>query len=62
MTDRIERVCGGAENPARDIPSATPRMFAADEKMRIVLEGLRGVVLIDHPIADMAIETRLGGN
>ena len=42
MTDRIERHPGSAEKTVRDIRRATRRKFSAEEKIRIVLEGLRG--------------------
>jgi transposase len=42
MTDRNERRSGSAEKTVRDIRRATRRKFSAEEKIRIVLEGLRG--------------------
>ena len=42
MTDRNERHPGSAEKAVRDIRRATRRKFSAEEKIRIVLEGLRG--------------------
>ena len=42
MTDRNERRPGSAEKTVRDIRRATRRKFSAEEKIRIVLEGLRG--------------------
>ncbi len=42
MTDRIERRPGSADKTVRDIRRATRRKFSAEEKIRIVLEGLRG--------------------
>ena len=42
MTDRNERRAGSAEKTVRDIRRATRRKFSAEEKIRIVLEGLRG--------------------
>mgnify|MGYP001825451401 CR=1 FL=1 len=42
MTDRNERRPGSAEKTVRDIRRATRRRFSAEEKIRIVLEGLRG--------------------
>lgn len=42
MTDRNERRLGSADNTVRDIRRATRRKFSAEEKIRIVLEGLRG--------------------
>ena len=42
MTDRNERRPGSADKTVRDIRRATRRKFPAEEKIRIVLEGLRG--------------------
>jgi transposase len=42
MTDRNGRQADGAEKLVRDIRRATRRKFSAEEKIRIVLEGLRG--------------------
>ena len=42
MTDRNGRKPDGAEKLVRDIRRATRRQYAAEEKIRIVLEGLRG--------------------
>lgn len=42
MTDRNERRPGSADRTVRDIRRATRRKFSAEEKIRIVLEGLRG--------------------
>jgi len=42
MTDRKERRPGSADKTVRDIRRATRRKFSAEEKIRIVLEGLRG--------------------
>ncbi len=33
---------GGAEKTIRDIRRATRRLYSAEEKIRIVLDGLRG--------------------
>jgi transposase len=46
MTDRDGRKPDGAEKLVRDIRRATRRQYAAEEKIRIVLEGLRGEVSI----------------
>ena len=46
MTDRIGRKPDGAEKFVRDIRRATRRQYSAEEKIRIVLEGLRGEVSI----------------
>ncbi len=42
MTDRKERPSGQPDKTVRDIRSAMRRKFSAEEKIRIVLEGLRG--------------------
>ena len=42
MTDRNERRPVSADKTVRDIHRATRRKFLAEEKIRIVLEGLRG--------------------
>ena len=42
MTDRNERRLGSADKTVRDTRRATRRKFSAEEKIRIVLEGLRG--------------------
>ena len=42
MTDRNGRKPDGAEKLVRDIRRATRRHYSAEEKIRIVLEGLRG--------------------
>ena len=42
MTDRNERRPGSADKTVRDIRRATRRKFSAEEKICIVLEGLRG--------------------
>ena len=42
MTDRNERRPGSAAKTVRDIRRATRRKFSAEEKICIVLEGLRG--------------------
>src|SRR5580765_2922663 len=46
MTDRTGRKPDGAEKLVRDIRRATRRQYSAEEKIRIVLEGLRGEVSI----------------
>jgi transposase len=46
MTDRTGRQPDGAERLVRDIRRATRRKFSAEEKIRIVLEGLRGEMSI----------------
>ena len=40
MTDRNERCPGSADKSVRDIRRVTRRKFSAEEKIRIVLEGL----------------------
>src|SRR5260370_39174056 len=42
MTDRNGRQPDGAEKLVRDIRRATRCKFSAEEKIRIVLEGVRG--------------------
>jgi transposase len=42
MTQRDKQAPEGAEKTVRDIRRATRRQFSAEEKIRIVLEGLRG--------------------
>ncbi len=42
MTDRKERRPGNAEKTVRAIHRATRRKFSVEEKIRIVLDGLRG--------------------
>lgn len=42
MRQRNDRTPEGAEKTVRDIRRATRRQFSAEEKIRIVLEGLRG--------------------
>ena len=42
MTNRDKRRPDSAEKTVRDIRRATRRRFSAEEKIRIVLEGLRG--------------------
>ena len=49
MTDRNERRPGSADKTVRDIRRATRRKFSAEEKIRIVLEGLRG----EYSIAEL---------
>jgi len=46
MTYRNGRKPDGAEKLVRDIRRATRRQYSAEEKIRIVLEGLRGEVSI----------------
>src|SRR5262249_23642675 len=42
MSDKTGRQPDGAEKLVRDIRRATRRHFSAEDKIRIVLEGLRG--------------------
>ena len=42
MTERDRRYTDSPEKTVRDIRRATRRKFSAEEKIRIVLEGLRG--------------------
>ncbi len=46
MTDGNGRKPDGAEKLVRDIRRATRRQYSAEEKIRIVLEGLRGELSI----------------
>lgn len=55
MTNRNTQK-GSAEKTVRDIRRATRKRYSAEEKIRIVLEGLRGevgiaiyVATLDHP-------------
>ena len=50
MTNREGRRPDSAEKTVRDIRRATRRKFSAEEKIRIVLEGLRG----EETIAEIA--------
>jgi len=43
MRQRDDRAPESAEKTVRDIRRATRRHFSAEEKIRIVLEGLRGL-------------------
>ena len=49
MRQRDDRTPVSAEKTVRDIRRATRRQFSAEEKIRIVLEGLRG----EDSIADL---------
>ncbi len=42
MRQKRETGTGSAEQTVRDIRRATRRQYSAEEKIRIVLEGLRG--------------------
>jgi transposase-like protein len=46
MRQSSKRIPDGAEKTVRDIRRATRRRHSAEEKIRIVLEGLRGEVSI----------------
>ena len=46
-----------AEDPIRDIRRATRRHFSAEEKIRIVLEGLRGEESIAEGIVTSTVFT-----
>lgn len=46
MRQASERVPDGAEKTVRNIRRATHRYHSAEEKIHIVLEGLRGAVSI----------------
>jgi transposase len=42
MRSKVERHSEDAEKAVRDIPCATRRQYSAEEKVRIVIAGLRG--------------------
>ena len=46
MRQRDDRTPESAEKTVRDIRRATRRQFSAEEKIRIVLDGLRGEISI----------------
>ena len=46
MRHSSKRVADSAEKTVRDIRRATRRHHSAEEKIRIVLEGLRGAALL----------------
>ena len=46
MRQRNKQAPRSAEETVRDIRRATRRQFSAEEKIRIVLEGLRGEELV----------------
>ena len=48
---------GSAEQTVREIRRRTRRRFSAEEKIRIVLEGLRGESR--HPLTAVILDTRL---
>ncbi len=48
MRQRDKQAPQSAEETVRDIPRATRRHFSAEEKIRIVLEGLRGEDSIEN--------------
>ena len=58
MTDRNESRPRSADKTVRDIRRATRRKFSAEEKIRIVLEGLRGEEAI---AGTMTLVARLPG-
>jgi transposase-like protein len=49
MTDRNERCPGSADKTVPEIRGATRRKFSAEEKIRIVLQGLHGEETIAEP-------------
>ena len=58
MTARNERRPGSADKTVRDIRRATRRKFSAEEKIRIVLEGLRG----EETVADLCRKEGINQN
>ena len=46
MRRSSERVADSAEKTVRDIRRATRRRHSAEDKIRIVLEGLRGSIVL----------------
>ena len=54
MRQKDSRAPEGAEKTVRDIRRATRRQFSAEEKIRIVLEGLRGEELMPSSAARKA--------
>jgi len=49
-----------AEKAVRDIRRATRRQYSAEEKIRIVLEGLRGeAAALKEALAELLMENRL---
>jgi hypothetical protein len=44
-----------AEQVLKDIRRQTRRQYSAEEKIRIVLEGLRGRLRLDHNTRDVAV-------
>ena len=59
MTDRNGRKPDGAEKLVRDIRRATRRQYSAEEKIRIVLEGLRGEASIAELCSKEGIAQRM---
>mgnify|MGYP001816417739 CR=1 FL=1 len=50
----------GAEKAVRDIRRATRRQYSAEEKIHIVLEGLRGeAAALKEALAELLMENRL---
>jgi transposase len=58
MRQRDKQVPQSAEETVRDIRRATRRHFSAEEKIRIVLEGLRG----EDSIAELCRKERIAQN
>ena len=58
MTNRDKRHPDSAEKMVRDIRRATRRKFSAEEKIRIVLEGLRG----EETIAELCRKESIAQN
>ena len=64
MRQASKRVPESAEKTVRDIRRATRRHHSVEEKIRIVLEGLRGEDSIAEPVAQGAASPsiRIGGD
>jgi hypothetical protein len=60
MRQSSKRIPDGAEKTVRDIRRATRRRHSAEEKIRIVLEGLRGEVSIAESLGSnrYTVQTR----
>ena len=58
MTDRYERHPGSAEKTVRDIRRATRRKFSVEDKIRMVLEGVRG----EEPFVELCREEGINQN
>jgi transposase-like protein len=60
MRQERDRQPDSAEKTVRDIRRAARRRFSAEDKIRIVLEGLRGeAVALKEVVAELTLENRL---